>query len=306
MRGRVQIFEVGPRDGLQNEHRDLPLKDKVWFISSLARSGLKDIEFGAFVRPDRVPQMANSDQLFEKLSPLALQKTQARYWGLIFNEKGYLRSQSVGVRNLCFSTAASESFAQRNMGMSIGESIQEFSRLIHRARLEIGKKGKVRVYVSTAFGCPFEGKISVKKAMKVIEKLSHLPIDQVSIGDTIGVGTPKDVALLLAPAIQCLGLERLAVHFHDTRGTALANALRAIDLGVRVVDSSAGGLGGCPFAPGAGGNLATEDLVYMLEGMGMKTGIDLDLLCKTSLTLAQKMKRPITSRYLKAFMSQCA
>ena len=306
MSEKVHVFEVGPRDGLQNEPLHLSLKEKIALIEGLSRSGLKDIEFGAFVRPDRVPQMANSDQLFEHLKTPSLKKLRTRYWGLIFNERGYQRSQVVGVQNLCFSTAASESFAQRNMGMRIDESLREVSRLILQARDELGKVLKVRVYVSTSFGCPFEGKISVKKAMKVIEKLSDLPIDQVSIGDTIGVATPRDVALLLPPAIECLGVKRLAVHFHDTRGTALANALRAMDLGVRVVDSSAGGLGGCPFAPGAGGNLATEDLVYMLEGMGMRTGVDLDLLCKTSLTLAQKMKRPITSRYLRAIISQCA
>ena len=302
----VRVFEVGPRDGLQNEPLQLSLQERIEFIQNLERSGLKDIEAGAFVRPDRVPQMADSDQLFEALKKRSSQSSKTRFWGLVLNEKGYERSQAVGLKNLCLSTAASESFAQKNMGMNIQQSLQVFTRIVEKARAEQGRSAHIRVYISTSLGCPFEGKISVRKVMKVVERLALLEINEVSLGDTIGVGTPRDVSLLLKPVIECLGAKKVAVHYHDTRGTALANALRSLELGVRTIDSSAGGLGGCPFAPGAGGNLATEDLVYMLEGMGIKTGINLDLLCRASLELSKKMKRPLNSRFLRAFVSQCA
>jgi hydroxymethylglutaryl-CoA lyase len=206
------------------------------------------------------------------------------------------------VKQIAVFTAATESFAKANIGMSIGDSLKEFAQVVREA-----KKAKIQVrgYVSTAFGCPFEGKVAPKKALKVVEALADLGVSQVSIGDTIGVATPKDIDLVMKPALKLLGSKKVAGHFHDTRGTALANALRSIELGVRTLDSSAGGLGGCPFAPGATGNLATEDLVYMLDGMGEKTGIDLAKLCATSLELSRKMKRPISSRYLQAYAARC-
>jgi hydroxymethylglutaryl-CoA lyase len=169
----------------------------------------------------------------------------------------------------------------------------------------LGPKLRVRGYVSTALGCPFEGKVSASKAIRVVEKLAKLGVDQISIGDTIGVGTPAEVTLLMKPLLSLFSDKIVAVHFHDTRGTALANVLRAIDLGVRIVDSSAGGLGGCPFAPGASGNLATEDLVYMLNGMKIKNGINLRSLCDVSLEFSKRLNRPLTSRYLQAYAAQC-
>ena len=193
--------------------------------------------------------------------------------------------------------------------MSVENSLIEYRRVIQVARSELRKKGKqlrVRGYVSTAFGCPFEGAVSPRKPLGVLERLLELGADEVSLGDTIGVATPKAVEKVIAPALRLAGAKRLAGHFHDTRGTALANALRAIDLGVRILDSSAGGLGGCPFAPGASGNLATEDLVYMLDGMGIHSGIDLNRLCRSSWRLAEKMNRPISSRYLSAWMTSQA
>jgi len=200
-------------------------------------------------------------------------------------------------------TAATDGFAQRNIGMSVRESLEEFRSVLEAARGALGSRFKVRGYVSTAFGCPFEGSVSPKKALKIVETLAHLPVDQISIGDTIGVADPRGVREVIQPALREFGVDRVAVHFHDTRGTALANTLRAIDLGVRVVDSSFGGLGGCPFAPGAAGNLPTEDLVYMLDGMNIKTGIDLEALCHVSIRIARKLKRPISSRYVQAFLN---
>jgi hydroxymethylglutaryl-CoA lyase len=300
----VKIFEVGPRDGLQNEPRQLSLKDKIWFVNSLIGAGFKDIELGAFVRPDRVPQMADTDSVYSEIQKGKLKLGSTRAWSLVPNRIGLERALRVGVTRIAVFTAASETFAQKNIGMSIRDSLAEFRQVIADARAALGNRLEVRGYVSTAFGCPFEGSITPKKVLGVVEKLAALGVDQVSIGDTIGVATPLGVEKIVQPAIKILGMEKTAVHFHDTRGTALANTLRALDLGVRIVDSAAGGFGGCPFAPGAAGNLATEDLVYMLNGMGIKTGINLSLLCETSLVLSKKMKRPLTSRYLQTFSVQ--
>lgn len=295
---RVRVFEVGPRDGLQNEPRLILLKHKIQFVKGLLKSGISDLELGAFVREDRVPQMADTQNIFEAIHSGRLRLGKARAWSLVPNRKGMARALAAGAKQVAVFTAATESFTERNIGMSIRQSLQEFKEVVRLAR-ENGIE--VRGYVSTAFWCPFEGKTSASKALKVIESLADLGVFQVSIGDTIGMATPKDVDRLIGPALKLLGVHRTAVHFHDTRGTALANALRSFELGVRTIDSSAGGLGGCPYAPGATGNLATEDLVYMLHGMGVQTGIDLKTLCRASLTLIGHMHRPISSRYLQAF-----
>lgn len=297
---RIRVFEVGARDGLQNEPNLVPLKDKLWLISGLVAAGVTDLEIGAFVRPDRVRQMADTDQIYQKINSGELKLGKAKGWSLVPNMKGLERARALGAKNLALFTAATESFNQRNIGMSIEQSLKGFEEVIRA-----GKGIKFRGYVSTAFGCPFEGKVAPKKALKVIERLADLGVEQVSIGDTIGVGTPNQVDQIIKPALKMLGAKKVAVHFHDTRGTALANALRSIELGVTTIDSSAGGLGGCPFAPGATGNLATEDLVYMLDGLGLKSGIDLQKLAATSLELAQRMKRTISSRYLQAYAAQC-
>jgi hydroxymethylglutaryl-CoA lyase len=302
----IHVFEVGPRDGIQNEPKLISLKDKLWFVSSLIRAGVRDIELGAFVRPDLVPQMADTDQVYTWVKARGLKLSPARAWCLVPNRKALERALQVGVTNIAIFTAATETFTKKNIGMSIRQSLDEFQEVIREGRQALGSKLRVRGYVSTAFGCPFEGKVSATKALRVIEKVAQLGVDQVSIGDTIGIGNPASVTALVKPVLSMLGVELTAVHFHDTRGTALANVLRSIDLGVRNIDSSAGGLGGCPFAPGASGNLATEDLIYMLNGMGMKTGIHLKSLCETSLTLSKKLKRPLTSRYLQAYVAQCA
>jgi len=274
-------------------------------VSSLIRAGVRDIELGAFVRPDRVPQMADTGEVYTLVKARELKLSPARAWCLVPNRKALERALRVGVTNIAIFTAATESFTRKNIGMSMRESLIEYQEVIREGRLALGSKLRVRGYVSTVFGCPFEGKVTATQALRMIEKIAKLGVDQVSMGDTIGVGTPADVTRLVKPALALLGEKRTAVHFHDTRGIALANVLRALDLGVRNIDSSAGGLGGCPFAPGASGNLATEDLVYMLNGMGLKTGINLKSICETSLILATKLKRPLTSRYLQAYVAKC-
>ena len=302
---RVSIFEVGPRDGLQNEDRVLSTQQKLHFIRGLKEAGIRDLELGAFVRKDRVPQMADTDEIFKQIQLEKLKLGNVKAWSLVPNRKGLERALKVGVTHMAVFTAATESFAQRNIGMSIDESLTEFAALIQEARNSVGKKLQVRGYVSTAFGCPFEGRVLPKRALKVVEKLAELGVDQISIGDTIGVGTPAEVDALMKPALRMLGVKKTAIHLHDTRGIALANALRAYEHGVRIFDSSAAGLGGCPFAPGASGNLATEDLVYMLNGMGIEHGVDLKKLSRVSLWVNSLMSHPVASRYLQSFASRC-
>lgn len=291
------VFEVGARDGLQNEHKEVTLDQKVKLVKGLLAAGVKHMELGAFVRPDRVPKMADSDLVFQALK----NEKSASFYALVPNEKGLERAIAAGVKNIAVFTAASEGFAKANIGMSVAESLEEFGRVIKQA-----KKNKMRVrgYVSTAFGCPFDGAVKPKAALSVTEALLDLGVYEVSIGDTIGVAHPKAVEAVIKPALKNFGRRRIAGHFHDTRGTALANALKAIELGCPTIDASAGGLGGCPFAPGATGNLATEDLVYMLDGMGIKAGIDLDRLCEVSLAFHREIGRGLTSRYLQAYASQ--
>lgn len=302
---RVSIFEVGPRDGLQNEDRTLSTLQKAHFIRGLLRAGLKDLELGAFVRTDRVPQMADTDEVYRRIRAGKLRLGDARAWALVPNRRGLERALAVGATHIAVFTAATESFAKKNIGMSVDESLREFKALIEEGRRQLGSKLKVRGYVSTSFHCPFEGKVAPKKALKVIERLAELDMEQVSIGDTIGYATPADIDALIKPALHLLGVRKTAVHLHDTRGTALANALRAFEIGIRTFDSSSGGLGGCPFAPGASGNLATEDLVYMLDGMGVEHGVDIRKLSRVSLWVNSLMSHPVASRYLQSFASRC-
>ncbi|MCM2322752.1 MAG: hydroxymethylglutaryl-CoA lyase [Oligoflexia bacterium] len=304
MKDAVRVFEVGPRDGLQNEPRPVSLAVKLRFVSGLVQAGVRDLELGSFVRADRVPAMADTPELYRAIREGRLALRGARAWALVPNRRGLRSALKAGVRHVAVFTAATDSFARRNIGMTVADSLKEFGALIREAR-ERGEAVRVRGYVSTAFGCPYEGRVRPRAALRVVEKLAALGVEQVSIGDTIGVGTPNQVDELFGPALRLLGAARVAAHFHDTRGTALANALRALELGVRTIDSAAGGLGGCPFAPGAAGNLATEDLVYLLDGMGLRSGIDLEALCRTSLELARAMKRSPTGRYLQAFTASC-
>jgi hydroxymethylglutaryl-CoA lyase len=296
----IHVFEVGPRDGLQNEKHLLSLDDKVWFIESLVAAGIRGLETGAFVRSDKVPQMADSDSLPEKL----LHITNADFYYLVPNLTGLKRAIAKGVKNIAVFSAVSNSFNQNNIGMTVDESFLVMKELVTEAKAQ---KMNVRGYVSTVWGCPFEGRVTASQALPVIERMLALPIDQVSLGDTIGVAAPTGVEAILKPLLASHDQKRLAVHFHDTRGTALANALRSFELGITTFDASAGGLGGCNFAPGASGNLATEDLAYFFKEMGVETGINYRKLCETSIELARRMgRRHLPSHALKAFQTNCA
>ena len=290
---RVTVVEVGPRDGLQNEAIPLSIADRVEFCDRLVAAGLPVVEVGAFVSPKWVPQMAGSDEVLRRVA----KPPGVRLPVLVPNRLGYERAIAAGAREIAVFTAASESFSRRNANATIDESFARFAAFLGDAT----RAGlRVRGYVSTAFGCPYEGPVDPQRVVDVAVRLVDAGCDEVSIGDTIGVGVPTQVADVVGRLLQAIPAGRLAVHFHDTRGTALANVLAALQEGVAVVDSSAGGLGGCPYAPGASGNLATEDLLYMLHGMGIETGADLEAVAAASRTLEGRLGRALPSRYLEA------
>ena len=294
---QVTIYEVGPRDGLQNVPQALDVEVKVRFIEALAAAGLSAIEAGAFVSAQAIPQMAASDQVYARLQ----RRPGVRYPALVPNEKGLDAALAAGVDEIAVFTAASETFNQRNINASIAESIARFGPVVARAH-----EGGVRVrgYVSTCFGCPYEGRVDPQAVRRVTGELFALGIGEVSIGDTIGVGVPTQVDEVVGLLLQEFAVDTLALHFHDTRGTALANVAAALRLGVHVFDASAGGLGGCPYAPGATGNLASEDLVYMLHGMGIETGVDLDQLVDAATIVETVLGTPLPSRVRRAVLAQ--
>ena len=293
----VRIVEVAPRDGLQNEKVHIPTAQKIQFIQLLAEAGLPVIEATSFVSPRAIPQLSDADvvmaQLTRHSSPL--------YPALVPNLKGMERALAAGVRSIAVFTAASESFTRHNINVTIAESLANFRPVIALAKQEAIA---VRGYISTVFGCPYEGNIDPRKVLSVVESLLELGVDEISLGDTIGVATPNQIidvlGLLLVDGK--VSLAQLAVHFHDTRGTALANVLAALQMGVHIIDSSAGGLGGCPYAPGAAGNLATEDLLYMLHGMGIQTGVDLTKVMAATHFIAPFLDHAPTS---KCYLSLC-
>src|SRR5204862_4213289 len=254
----VKIVEVGPRDGLQNEKVTVPAEAKVEYITALADAGLRVIEAGAFVSPKWVPQMAGTAEVFANIP----KDPGVEYPVLVPNMKGLERAMEAGVRSIALFTAASESFNKRNINMSIDESFVNYAPVAARA---LGEGMRVRGYVSTAFGCPYEGDVPAEKVLEVCARLLDIGCYEVSVGDTIGVGTPMQVQGVIGMLLQVIPASKLAMHFHDTRGTALANTLAALEMGIATFDTSSGGLGGCPYAPGASGNMATEDLVYMLD-----------------------------------------
>jgi hydroxymethylglutaryl-CoA lyase len=290
---RVRVVEVGPRDGLQNERALVPLEVKVAFITRLAAAGCPVIEAGSFVRPDRIPQMADTEEVFRRLTGVSGPVFSA----LVPNRQGMERALRCGVREVAVFTAASEAFARHNINMTIDESLRGFREVLALAR-EAGRR--VRAYVSTAWWCPYTGRVDPADVRRVTTALLDMGCYEVSLGDTIGAATPGEVGSLLTALTADLPSASLAVHFHDTRGTALANVLAALACGISTVDASAGGLGGCPYAPGASGNLATEDLLYMLHGMGVETGIDLETVAAASRPLAEALGHPLPSRYLQA------
>jgi isopropylmalate/homocitrate/citramalate synthase len=286
---RVTICEVGPRDGLQNESVPISTEDKIRFCDLLSDAGVPILEATSFVSPKAVPQMADADEVFRRIR----KDPDRTYLVLVPNERGLDRAIDAGVRAIAVFTAATESFAKANIGMTIDESVATFGKVVKRAKAD----GMwVRAAVSTAFGCPFEGAVDPAGVARVCARLLALGVDELSVADTIGVGTPNQVFDVVAALAPIVPADKLGLHFHDTRGTALANTLAALECGVRIYDTSAGGLGGCPFAPGATGNCATEDVLYMLEGMGIETGVDLAKLRAASRFIAGKLGRSPVSR----------
>lgn len=298
MSRRVQVVEVGPRDGLQNEARTLSVEQRFAFIHHLARAGLTRIEAGAFVSPKWVPQMEGSHDLIAQLYARRKEMPKdVRFSALVPNVRGMDDALTTPIEEVAIFGACSESFSHKNINCSIAESLERFKDVI---RLAKANKRKVRGYLSVAFGCPYEGAVSEAHVLKLIKTYIDLGVYEVSIGDTIGVATPKQVRSLLTKLARSVPLKRVAMHFHDTRGTALANVLASLECGVRVFDSSFGGLGGCPYAAGASGNLATDDLIYMLEGMGFETGVNLKTLLEFTGRMQNDIGRKLPSRMAEA------
>ena len=291
----VRIVEVGPRDGLQNEKALIPTEQKIEFIQMLAEAGFAVVEATSFVSPRAIPQLSDASDVMAGLTRLP----KTSYPVLVPNMKGMERALAAGVRAIAVFTAASESFTRHNINATIAESLANFRPVVALAQHE---GVPVRGYISTVFGCPYEGKVEPRQVLNVAQALLEMGIDELSLGDTIGVATPKQVVDVISHLVTdgAIPIEQLAVHFHDTRGTALANVLIALQLGISIVDSSAGGLGGCPYAPGAAGNLATEDLLYMLNGMGIHTGVDLDKVVAATRFIAPLLGHTPTSKYYQA------
>jgi isopropylmalate/homocitrate/citramalate synthase len=293
---RVTVYEVGPRDGLQNEAHPVPTEAKIQYINYLSQTGLRFIEVTSFVSPRAVPQLADAAEVMRGIKRIE----GVRYPVLVPNEKGMVRALEAGATDVAVFTAASESFTLANINMTVQQSLENF-RPVMRLAQQHGVK--VRGYVSTAFGCPYEGTVPPERVRAVTLALLELGVWQVSLGDTIGVGTPNQVYELMELLQGDVPLDALAMHFHDTRGTALANVLAALQTGITTIDASSGGLGGCPYAPGASGNLATEDLLYMLHGMGIETGVDAESVARASLYILDMLGRQPASRYLQAFIA---
>ena len=290
---RVTVVEVGPRDGLQNEAATVALADKVAFIDLLSQTGLPAIEVTAFVSPKWVPQMADASEVFAQIK----QRPNVRYPVLVPNLNGLERAGAAGVCEIAVFAAASETFSRKNINQSIDESLATYRAVCQQA-LTLGMR--VRGYVSTAFGCPFEGQVSPARVADVCAALVEMGTFEVSVSDTIGIAHPGQVSAVLDAVTSRVPLKKVALHFHDTRGTALANVLTALHYGVTTFDASAGGLGGCPYAPGATGNLATEDLLYMLHGLGVETGVSLEGVVKASAYIEPRVGHRLPSRYYRA------
>lgn len=293
MPDRVTVVEVGPRDGLQNEGAPISTADKVRFVDLLSDAGLPVIEAAAFVSPKWVPQMADADEVVRGIA----RRAGVRYSALVPNTKGLARALDAGVDEVAVFAAASETFSRRNVNQTIEESLASHAGVCRDAR---AAGVRVRGYISTCFGCPYEGPVPPSRVADVAARLLDLGVFEVAVSDTIGIAHPRQVPEVLEAVVERVPAARVALHFHDTRGTALANVLAGLIAGVAVFDASAGGLGGCPFAPGAAGNLATEDLVYMLDGLGIETGIDLGAVAKASRFIESRLGRPLPSRYLQA------
>jgi isopropylmalate/homocitrate/citramalate synthase len=286
----VRVYEVGPRDGLQNEAQPIPMEAKRRFIGLLADAGLREIEATSFVAPKAIPQLADADELMATLD----RRPGVRYPVLVPNQRGLDRAIAAGIDAVCVFTAASEAFTKANINMTIAESLEAFRPVIDHAKVNGWWS---RGYLSTAFGCPYQGEVGEAAVVGVAQELLALGVDELSIGDTIGVGGPADVRRVVGALLTAgIPAQRLAMHFHDTRGTALANVAVALELGIRCFDASTGGTGGCPYAPGAAGNLATEDLVYLLDREGLSHGVDLEALLVAARHVSDTLGRPLATK----------
>lgn len=294
---QVRIVEVGPRDGLQNESAQLSADVKIAFIDMLSDAGLQSIEAGAFVSPKWVPQMADSDKVFAGIH----RKAGVSYPALVPNEKGMEAAIAAGVREVAVFAAASESFSRKNINCSIDESLARFAPVMDMARAH---DVRVRGYVSCVLGCPYEGDIAPAAVVRVAKALHDMGCYEISLGDTIGTGTPVKTRSMLRAVKDAIPLSDMAVHFHDTYGQALANILVALEERISVIDSAAGGLGGCPYAKGASGNVATEDVLYMLNGMGIATGVDIAKVAEAGRFIAAAVGKPLATRVGLALLSK--
>jgi hydroxymethylglutaryl-CoA lyase len=289
-RPEVRIYEVGPRDGLQAEATVVPTEAKLRFIGMLADAGLHEIEATSFVRPDAIPQLADADELMRSLD----RRTQVRYPVLVPNQRGLERAIAAEVDAICLMTAATDAYVRANIGMTIDQSLAAFEPLVAEAR----RRGWwIRAYVSTAFGCPYDGEVDALAVVSVAERLLRLGVDELSISDTVGVAAPLDVQRVLgALGAAGIGPDVIALHLHDTRGTALANVMAALELGIRCFDASTGGTGGSPYAPGSAGNLATEDLVYLFDREGVRSGVDLEGVLNAARFIASQLGLEVSSK----------
>jgi hydroxymethylglutaryl-CoA lyase len=292
MTDAVRIIEMGPRDGLQNEKTPISPAARIAFVRKLVDAGLSTVEVGAFVSPKAIPQMVGSDEVLR-----GVKDSPGEFHVLVPNLKGYEAANAAGARVVSVFAAASEGFSRANINCSIDESIERFKPVMARAKAD---GVKVRGYISTVLGCPFDGEVKPKTVADVAKALWDLGCYEVSLGDTIGVGTPTKAKAMLRAVSDHVPMKKLAMHFHDTYGQALANLYAGMEEGVRVIDSAAGGLGGCPYAPGATGNVATEDVVYMLEGMGIRTGVDMSKLLAATNEITALIGRTPVSRVANA------
>ena len=292
--GKVKIVEVGPRDGLQNEKKIVPLEVKVEFIERLGEAGIGAIEAGSFVSPKWIPQMANTNDVFARVS----RRPGVKYSALIPNMRGFDQALAAKVDEVAIFAAATESFSQKNINCSIAESLNRF-RPVAAAAMSAGIP--LRGYISCGLGCPYEGEVSVKAVANVAAILEDMGCYEISLGDTIGIGTPLKAQSMVEATLERVSLSKIAIHFHDTYGQALANILACLEIGVSVIDSSIAGLGGCPYARGASGNVATEDVIYMLQGMGIETEIDLNKLLAVGQFISEYLERPSTSKVATVF-----
>ena len=289
MSDQPSIIEMGPRDGLQNEKTPVGVADRIAFVEGLVDAGLRSVEVGAFVSPKAIPQMVGSDAVLRGVS----QVRNAEFHVLVPNEKGYEAARRAGALVVSVFAAASEGFSRANINCSVAESIERFKPVLTRARTD---GVKVRGYISCVLGCPFDGEVKPQAVADLAKTLWELGCYEISLGDTVGVGTPVKAKQMLRAVAAEVPAASLAMHFHDTYGQALANLYAGMEEGVRVIDSAAGGLGGCPYAPGATGNVATEDVVYMLEGMGISTGVDMQKLIATINRISRLLGHPPASR----------